>query len=271
MKKAAFPKILITLLLLALTAFIVYTHATTHTSQELVAWYEKAGDFVCRYDMVLIGIILAVNLVELIDWIVCAKRDTVINANYEWLQGHMGCTTFFKHYFAPMFCKGPYIFATEEAGSAWIRVIIGLVSGVVKFAYWLLILLVASGEVLSEEYYNAVTQGNPDYWFTFWVLFACINCNVFVYGLYRMLPLYEVREYEVERHYSDGSVTRSRESSGNFLMIAILAVLIYGFYSAYYLLPFGSKLNRCIETWRFKSFVDRSRYNESILDFYRNK
>ena len=272
MKKArAFPKFLITLSLFALTAYILYTLCWQTDTAVLIGLYEQFGAFICKYDMVLIGIILAVNLVELIDMVACGKRDETINVNYEYMQGHMSLFTMFKHFFAPMFCKGPYIFATEESKSSLIRMVIGFVSGAVKYVYWLAILLVGCAMTLNMEFYDAVLYGNPDYWYTAMILYLCINCNIFLFALISMLPMYQTREYTLVTYYSDGSSTSSRQTSSNFIAIVILSAIIYFCYSAYYIFPLSSKLNRCVETLRFKGFVNSSRSNVCILDYYRHK
>lgn len=272
MKKAkAFPKTLITIVLLLVTALIVYYHCMQHSTEDLVRWFESLGAFICRYDNLLIGIILGVNVIELIDYIACEKRDEVINASYELMKGHTGLFTMFKQYFATMFCKGPYIFATEESGSSVVRMLIGLLSGVVKYVYWLVVLLVSAGMTVNPDFYTAVLESDPDYAFTLFVLYACINCNVFVYALYRILPFYSTREYDLITYYSDGSSTRQRKVDSNFIALLFLSAIMYAYCSAYYILPFSGKLNRCIETLRFKGYLNQSSGNRCIMDYYRHR
>ena len=268
-KHKAFPKFLLVFLLLCLTAGAVYLFALTPSAATVGQQFRSFGEFICKYDTILIGILLAVNLIELIDIFVYTKRDETINALFKSAtQKSIRLSDFFFHYFSGAFANGPLIFATQEQKSAKPRIIISLVTGIVKFISWLVILVMVMGMSFHTEVYDfAMTEG-ADYAFTIFVLFACINCNIFVYALYRCLPLHETREYITITYYSDGSQTRGKSYSSNLIAILFLSGVLYMFYSAYYVLPFARKLSRCIETARFNSYLEKSDYNECLWHYY---
>ena len=234
-----FPKIAITLLLTAIVAVGLYFAAQIPAEQS-GKLFVSLGEFVCKYDVALITAIVAINIIELVDYFVFAKRDEVINANFELMQNHIGMLSFFKQYFAPLFTHGPYIFATEERKSALLRKAVNLIVGLLKFAIWL-------------------------------VLSALINCNVFVYALYRVLPFYDVTTYEIVSHYTDGSTKTTKEHQSNIVALILISAVVYLISTVFYPSALANKIVRNIETNKFCRFVDNSDYNESILSFYREK
>lgn len=269
MKKPRFPKIIITLLLLLLTAGAFWLFAVQPSDEAFSQWFCDLGEFICRYDKVLIGILLAVNLAELIDILIFAKRDEVINVTFESATSkRISLLTAFKNYFAGIFTRGPFLFATEELGSAIPRLILHLVVVVVKFVSWLVLLIAIMGMGFRTELYEFAMNEGVDYSFTLLVLYACLNCSILVYALYRILPLHEARTYKVITYYTDGSSTRGYETKSNFIAILILTAFIYLFYSAYYILPASSRILRMIETGRLRSFLDREPDNNCLWDYY---
>ena len=270
-RRKPFPSILITLALLVIVALIAYFACYLPSVEDAVASYEKFGKFICDADIVLIVIIVVANVVEFVSFVKYGKRDEAINREYEYLNNKFTLFTFFKHYFAPIFVKGPYLYATEERDSAKPRIIVNLVVSAIKFVYWIALFMVVVCSVLKPEYNEAMLAGNPDYAFTIWILYLLINCNVFIFAIYRLLPAYESQEYEVVTYYSDGSRTTGRETRTNVLAILILSVIIYLYYSALYLTAFSNKLNRTIETTRFTKFIDDNREYVCMKDFYKSK
>lgn len=265
-----FPKIAITLLLTAIVAVGLYFAAQIPAEQS-GKLFVSLGEFVCKYDVALITAIVAINIIELVDYFVFAKRDEVINANFELMQNHIGMLSFFKQYFAPLFTAGPYIFATEERKSALLRKAVNLIVGLLKFAIWLVVAAVIGVRALNPQFADIVGSADPDYLYTLLVLSALINCNVFVYALYRVLPFYNVRTYEIVRRYSDGSTRTTEEHHTNFVAMILLSAVIYLFLTVFYPSALANKIVRNIETNKFCRFVDNSDYNESILSFYREK
>lgn len=267
--RRAFPKFLLAFLLLAVAVGAVYLFAVTPSEDVMLQRFRSFGEFICKYDAILIGFLLAVNLVEIIDIFIFAKRDETINASFLTATGKsVGFTTLFFHYFSGAFANGPYIFATQEQKSALPRVIISLVTGIIKFISWLAFLVMIAGISLHPGVYEFALGEGIDYAFTLFVLYLCLNCHVLVYALYRCLPLHEVREYVTITYYSDGSQTRGKSYSSNLIAILFMAGILYLFYSAYYVVPFAGKLARCIETGRFNAHLDKSDYNECIWHYY---
>ena len=270
-KAKPFSKILISVFLLAIVYIAARFAVINQSTERIIDLYATFGKFICEYDIILISIILGVNLLELIDYFVNSKRDEAINANYEYLMGHIGFLTFFKQYFAPMFAKGPYIFATEDKNFSFIRKLVNFIVGIVKFAFWLIMILLFIAMASKQEVKDTVINGNKDYIFTALVLFACINCNIFIYVLYKISPLYSSRTYKVVTYYSDGSVTAETKSQSNFVAMLILSAFIYIYFSVFYFSCMSTKLKRIIETDRFCRFLKKCGDNESILAFYREK
>mgnify|MGYP006934517136 CR=1 FL=1 len=266
-----FRKILVNILLLLILGLALYYINGKNSNIKIVDLYEKIGSFICKYDVYLIGVILGVNILELIDFIIYSKRDEVINSNFEYLQGNIGILTFFKQYFAPLFTKGPYIFASEEKLSAPIRKLFNFLTGLVKFAYWLVIITLILSMNYQHELSNLLINGNRNYAYTMLILFLCINCNVFVYALYRITPLYEARTYKIITYYSDGSSKSRTESRSNFMAILILSIVIYLYFSLLYLFEFANKIIRIIETNKLLRFLNKCDSNQCLLRFYREK
>lgn len=266
-----FPKLLMTLLLLAITAVPVYLVCVKMSPEEATSLHESFGNFICTYDTPLIAVILAVNLIELIDFTAYAKRDEVIHSNYEYLRGHIGFVTFFKQYFAPLFAKGPYHFASEEKASSHVRKAVNLLIGAVKYLYWLALILVPLAMAVKPGFSAAVRGADPDYGFTVAVLLACINCNIFLYVLYRCLPLYESRSYYLVTYYTDGTSTSTEHAHSNFVAMLLLSAIIYAYESVFYFSAFGNKLVRSVETDRLNRFLRKCDTNQSMLQFYREK
>lgn len=268
-KRRAIPKFLISFVLLVLTAGAVVHFAYLPSEDAVMSWFCFVGEFVCKYDTILIGILLGINLIEFIDLVVFAKRDEEINKSFELAAGNsIGFLTLFKHYFLGVYCRGPFIYATQERGSALPRTIITLTTNIIKFAAWVILMLSAAGTIFKESVYEfSITEG-ADYNFTIFVLLLCLNCNIFAFALYRMLPLHESRTYKVTEYYSDGSRKTSTEHSSNFIAILILSGILYLLYTAYFIFPLSNKIARSIETSRFCKFIDDSQYNECIWDFY---
>jgi len=270
-KARPFPKFIFTVILLLVIAVAVYLVCFTIPASRLIDYYEMFGGFICRYDKPLIAFIVIVNVLELIDYFVFAKRDEAINANYEYMQNHIGMRVFFKQYFAPMFTKGPYIFATEEKKSAPIRKIVNLFAGLVKFIFWLAFALIILSGFFHPDFKSVLTEGNRDYFFTAIVLFAFTNCNVFVYALYRITPLYSSRTYLVETYYSDHSSVTTERTESNVIAIIFLSAFIYLYFSVLYIFAFANKLVRTVETNRLLGFIGKSDDFESMLSFYEYK
>ncbi len=266
-----FPKLLINLLLLAVSGILVYLICVQKTTALLMEWYEIFGKFLCDYDDILIAVILGANFLELLDFCIYSKRDEVINANYEYMQDHIGLLTFFKQYFAPLFAKGPYLFATEEKGSVFLRKAGNLITGLVKMIYWLAMALVLIAMAIHLDFRNFVISGNHDYIFTVLVLLACVNCNIFVYVFYKITPLYSARTYTLVTYYSDGSRTQTPKSQNNLVAMLLLSAFIYLYFTVFYLFAFGTKLKRMVETNRLLKFLNRCGEPESMLAFYRYK
>ena len=268
MKHKAFPGILLTFALLILSAGVLYLSVILPSSDAVMKWFIRLGTFLDRYDTILIGILVAVNVIELMDYLIYAKRDEVINANYEARTSrHLGFGTMFKQYFAAETCRGPYIFAEEEQRSAFPRIVNALIVGIVKFVMWLLLLTMIIGMIAKPDVYNyALTEG-ADYAFTAFVLWFFLNCSMFVYALYRILPLHQLRTYTLITYYSDGSSTSSKQSDSNIIAIVILAAILYLYSTAYYIVSFSRKLRRIFETKRLQRAM---RYENDIcvLNFY---
>ena len=268
-RRKPFPKILLILLLLAITVAAVYFFAIIKGADEFIEWFSGFGEFICKYDTVLIGILLGVNLVEIIDVIIFAKRDETINAVFELkANSSIGVITLFKHYFSGICCRGPLMYTASEARSALIRIIISAVTGVIKFIAWIFVLIAAVGMCMSDEVYNYAIGDGIDYAFTVFVLLMCINCGVFIYALYRILPLHETRTYDVVTQYSDGSTTRHTEHRSNFIGIVFMAGVLYMFSTAYYIFPLSTKLARIIETFRLDGYFESEEYERNMTDFY---
>ncbi len=265
-----FPKIAITLLLTAIVAVGLYFAAQIPAEQS-GKLFVSLGEFVCKYDVALITAIVAINIIELVDYFVFAKRDEVINANLELMQNHIGMLSFFKQYFAPLFTHGPYIFATEERKSALLRKAVNLIVGLLKFAIWLVVAAVIVVRALNPQFADIVAKANADYMYTILVLSALINCNVFVYALYRVLPFYDVTTYEIVSHYTDGSTKTTKEHQSNIVALILISAVVYLISTVFYPSVLANKIVRNIETNKFCRFVDNSDYNESILSFYQEK
>lgn len=264
-----FPKILISLALFTVAAGSLYLFAIKPDTESFHTWFCGFGEFICKYDNILIGFLVAINLLELIDMLIFAKRDEVINAQFEAAtKKSIGIGTLFLHYFSGIFCQGPLIFAKEERSSAPIRIIITLVTTITKFAAWLLILVSVIGMSLRPEVYEFAMNEGADYAFTVFVLYLFLNCNVLVYALYRILPLHETRTYDVIYYYSDGSSSRGKTHSSNFIAILFLTGIIYVFNSSYYILTASSRLTRVIETARFTKHLDSTSKKSCIWNFY---
>jgi hypothetical protein len=264
-----FPKIIITLLLLAITAGSIYFFAILPDTETLMAWFIAFGEFICRYDTLLIGALVAVNILELVDIIISAKRDEYINAHFEYATSkNISLANMFLHYFAGLFCHGPYIYSTEEQPYSLIRVIISFVTTVTKLLAWLVVVVTVVIMYGRTEIYEFVLGEGIDYVFTLVVLFAFLNCGVIVYALYRMLPLHEMRAYDVVSYYGDGSVTRRTEYSSNIIAILFIGGVIYLFESAYYIFFASTKIVRIIETMRFSAYLDEIPDRACILDYY---
>lgn len=265
----AFPSILISLLLLAVSAGAVYLFAILPGEEGFLQWFIGLGEFICQYDTILIGILVVINLLELADMLIFAKRDEYINMHFESANNsNFSFLLFFKHYFSGLTCRGPLIFAVEEQGSAIPRMIITLLSAVVKFVFWLLSMIATVGMILYPAVYDFSMGEGADYSFTIMVLLLCLNCAVFVYALYRILPLHESREYTVIHYYSDGSRSSSTETSSNLFAILFLTGFLYLFYTGYYIIQLSHKIGRTIETFRFGSYIDGAYSDISMLDFY---
>lgn len=266
-----FPKLLMTLFLLAVTAVPVYLICVKMPLEEVSSLYESFGKFICTFDTPLIAVILVINVIELIDFTVYAKRDEVIHSNYEYLRGHIGLGTFFKQYFAPLFAKGPYHFASEEKTSSYVRKIFNLLIGVVKYLYWLAVILVPLAMAIKPGFAAVVRGADADYAFTVLVLLACINCNIFLYVLYRCLPLYESRSYYLVTYYTDGTSSTTEHARSNFVAMLLLSAVIYAYESMFYFSAFSNKLVRSVETDRLNRFLRKCDTNQSMLQFYREK
>ncbi len=110
-----------------------------------VSWlsekYELFGKFVYDNDKILIIVILGANLLELVDFFISSKRDEAINANYEYLMNHIGFFNIFQTILFSSICKRTILFATEDRRVAVLRKIINFLSGIIKFMYWLVIIL----------------------------------------------------------------------------------------------------------------------------------
>ncbi len=268
-RNRAFPSFLVSLLLLLVSGGIVYLLAVLPGEEGFLAWFTAFGEFICKYDVILIGILVVVNVVELGDMIIFAKRDEYIDRHFEYIHSkNLSMLLFFKHYFSSLTCRGPLIFAVEEQGSAIPRIIITLVSSVVKFVFWIISLSATVGMILYPAVYDFSLAEGADYSFTTMVLLLFLNCAVFVYALYRILPLHEVREYTTITYYTDGSSTKSRGSSSNIIAILILSGILYLFYTGYYGIQLSHKICRTIETFRFGNYIDGSYSDISIMDYY---
>ena len=265
----AFPKIIITILLLLISAGAAYLFAVMPGEEGFLQWFIGFGEFICKYDTILIGILIVVNVIELADMLIFAKRDEYINMHFESANNsNFSFLLFFKHYFSGLTCRGPLIFAVEEQGSAIPRMVITLVSSVIKFVFWLLSMVAAVGMIIYPAVYDFSMGEGADYAFTVMVLLLCLNCAVFVYALYRILPLHESREYTVIHYYSDGSRSSSTETSSNLFAILFLTGFLYLFYTGYYIIQLSHKIGRTIETIRFGNYIDGSYSDISIVDFY---
>ena len=265
----AFPSILVAILLLLVTAGLAYLLAVLPGEEGFLEWFKAFGQFICDYDIALIVILVGINVVELADILIFAKRDECINLHFE--SAHTenpGMLTFFKHYFSGITCRGPLIFAVEEQRSAIPRMIITLLSSVIKFIIWLFCAIATVGIILYPTVYDFSIGEGADYNFTIWVLLLFLNCAVPVYALYRIMPLHESREYTVVTYYTDGSSSTSRETSSNIIAILILTAIIYLFYTGYYIIQLSYKICRTIETLRFGKYIDGAYSDVSILDFY---
>ncbi|MBR7182309.1 MAG: hypothetical protein IKD28_05980 [Clostridia bacterium] len=264
-----FPKILLTLGVLAVALLILYLTAIAPDAEAVGGWFRTFGEFICKYDTVLIGFLIVVNLVELADAIYFAPRDQTINANYEVRASeNLSMLAMFKQYFAGYTSRAPLIFASEERQSALPRLIICAATAVIKFICWIFLAIAIVAMIAKPEVYDYAMAEGADYGFTVVVLYLFLNSGFLVYALYRMLPLHESRTYEVTTYYSDGSQSTSKETQTNLFAILILTAFLYLFYSSYYVLPVSSKLNRCIETLRFKRFLDEQEDDCYIGDFY---
>lgn len=270
-KAKPFPKKLITIFLLALVAICAYYLCINKPVSWLSEKYELFGKFVYDNDKILIIVILGANLLELVDFFISSKRDEAINANYEYLMDHIGFLTFFKQYFSPLFAKGPYFFATEDRRVAVLRKFVNFLSGIIKFVYWLVIILLIIAMISKPELKEIILNGSRDYIFTIFVIFLCINCNIFVYVLYKISPLYSSTTYRVDTYYSDGKITSQTKSNSNLVAMLLLGALIYVYFSLFYFSAFSTKLKRMIETDRFLRFVDKCDSSISILSFYYEK
>lgn len=270
-KVKPFPKFVISLLLLLVVVGLGYFLCLQPSTHQLTQRYESLGQFICKYDIALICFILVMNVIELIDFAINAKRDEAINANYEAMLGHIHLLGFFKQYFAPLFAKGPFIFASEEKKVAAPRKIIHLVVGTIKWLYWLVFILLFIAMMSKPEFKTVILEGNRDYIFTAFVLFLCTNCNIVLYAFYKISPLYSSRTYEIVTYYTDGTTKRETKSQSNFVAMLLLSIAIYLFFSVFYFLSFATKINRTIETNRFSRFLKKSRENQSILNFYIEK
>ena len=266
-----FPKGILTFLLLAIAAYFVYSVGIKPDLSALRDRFTAFGKIICKYDVAFISVILIFNAVELVDFFVFAKRDEIINANFEYLQGHIGIRTFFKQYFAPMFTTGPYIFASEERNSALWRKLSNGIVGLVKYFCWLVAISVFVTAGANADFRAFLAESNPDYLYTLLILFACVNCNIFLFVLYRITPLYESRSYDLITYYSDGTTTTRTENRSNFIAMILLSAIVYVLFSAFYFTVFSQKLVRSIETSRFVRFADRQENHHSILSFYREK
>ena len=265
----AFPKFLVTLALFLLSAGAIVLFAYLPSEDTVLWWFRTLGEFICRYDTVLIGILLVVNLVEFIDLVVFAKRDEVINKTFEMAtRKNISFFALFKHYFLGMYCRGPLIYATQERSSSLPRMLITFITNTIKFVFWFVLMVTAAGTILKPAVYDFSMAEGVDYNFTMLVLLLFLNCNIFLFALYRILPLHEGRSYKVTEYYSDGSSQSYTSHTSNFVAILILSAILYGFYTSYFIFPYSSKIVRCIETLRFNKYVDESRYNECIRDFY---
>ena len=268
-KRRPFPQILLTLLLLGVTALAVYFFVITPPVSSFMEWYIAFGEFICRYDTILIGVLLVVNLVELVDIVIFAKRDETINAVYELATSKsIGLVAMFNQYFSGITSRAPLIFAEEERGSMTPRLVVNLAVGAVKFIAWLTLFLSTVGMIVHEDVYNFAMSEGRDYAFTTLVLLCCLNVSVLAYALYRMLPLHESRSYETITYYTDGSVTREITHQSNYIAILFVAGVIYLFGTAYYIFPLSSKVVRAIETARLSPFLLETRGEECIWQFY---
>ena len=264
-----FPKILVTLALLAITAAVVYFVAVKPSTETVMATFKGFGEFICKYDKLLIGILIVVNLVELIDILIFAKRDECINAHYEVnVSKSFSLGQFFRQYFAGSHSRAPLIYATEEQPSALPRIIICAATGAIKFVFWLALFVGAAAMLAKPEIHEFSIGEGADYSFTMFVLFFFLNVHVLVYALYRILPLHESRTYETVTYYSDGSSVRGTETRTNIIAMLVLTAMIYMFYSAYYIFPLTRKTSRVVETIRFYKLLDSSRDYCCIRDFY---
>ena len=264
-----FPKILVTLLLLAITVAAIYFLVILPSPDDSINLFSAFGEFICKYDTVLIGILVAVNLVELIDIIIFAKRDETINAVYEMATSKsIGLNAMFSQFFSGITSRAPLIFAEEERGSALPRVIINLAVSAVKFISWLALLLPVAGMIFNPAIYDFALGDGKDYAFTVLVLLVFLNCNVFIYALYRVLPLHETRTYETIYYYTDGSSSRETRHESNFIAIVFVAAILYLFHTAYYVIPLSSKLTRSIETARLSKFLDECGGDYCLWNFY---
>lgn len=267
--KRPFPKILVTLALLALTVILVYLLAVAPDVSSVDAWFRSFGAFICAYDVELIAMLVVVNLIELIDILIFAKRDETINAIFESsVSNHIGIGKLFGQYFAGVFSRAPLIFSTEELSSAIPRLIINLITSVVKFVSWLILLITTIGMFIKPEVYDFALGEGIDYAFTVLVLLFFLNCHMFVYALYRILPFHETRTYETITYYSDGSTRSQITHHSNFIAIIFLCGVMYMFSTAYYILPLSNKIARMVETIRFRNHLNSSRYKECLRDFY---
>lgn len=163
------------------------------------------------------------------------------------------------------------LFATEDRRVVVLRKIINFLSGIIKFIYWLVIILLIIAMISKPELKEIILNGSRDYIFTIFVLFLCINCNIFVYLLYKISPLYSSTTYRVDTYYSDRKVSSQTKSSSNLVAMLLLGALIYIHFSLFYFLAFSTKLKRMIETGSFLNFVDKCDSNISILSFYCEK
>lgn len=265
-----FPKILVTIFLLIVTVVIFYLVRSnlyifdTITYKEQI---EKAINIIINYGKYFALAIIILNVIELIDYIVNAKRDEVINANLEYMNNNIGIRVFFKHYFAPLFTKGPYMFASQEKAIGQRRRFINTIISIIKYIYW----VVFGCLLLICFYYKGQDSQKQSLYINVAIIFSCINCNVFVYALYRILPLYEAQSYDLITYYSDGTSSSRQETHSNFIAIILVGGFVYIYYSIFYISCFANRLVRGIETKRFKKFIKKCDTDQSILSFYRYK
>ena len=217
-KVKPFPKFVISLLLLLVVVGLGYFLCLQPSTDQLTHRYETFGQFICKYDIALICFILVMNVIELIDFAINAKRDEAINANYEAMLGHIHLLGFFKQYFAPLFAKGPFIFASEEEKVAAPRKIIHLVVGTIKWLYWLVFILLFIAMMSKPEFKTVILEGNRDYIFTAFVLFYVQTVILFymhfikylLYILLELMKLLRIIRMEQQKEKQNHKVTLSQ-------------------------------------------------------------